>query len=280
MLSRILSTVVLWSVVISTLVFGGTDGGVFLLAAVAALAQIESYHLLHHAGYPALVRVGVVFGVLTVLGSYYAVSPNPGIATSNPWVGLSLAGIASIAMIRVPLEQIVPTLLSTLCGFILIPFALSFYVAVLIALETGAPDANPLYCVIWIVAVAKFSDVGGLLVGSRIGKTPMAPQLSPRKTVEGAVGGLVFAGLGGLLLYYANVPAFPVELKGHHALLGAALLGGVAIPSDLLGSALKRNADVKDSGVRIPGIGGLLDLTDSLLLTGPVGYFLLLGLLQ
>ncbi len=280
MLSRILSTVVLWSAVIITLVYGGTDGGVVFLAIIASLAQMEAYHLLRNSGYPPLERVGVIFGVLTVLGSYYAIAPNPGIATSNPWVGLSLAAITAIAMIRAPMERLVPTLLATLFGFILIPFALSFYVAVLIALESGAPDANPLYCVIWIIAVAKFNDVGGLLVGSRIGKTPMAPQLSPRKTIEGAVGGLVFSIVSGILLYVANPSAFPVEFQWHHALLGSAVLGIVAIPSDLLGSALKRNADVKDSGFRIPGIGGLLDLADSLLLTAPVGYFLLLGLLQ
>lgn len=280
MLSRILSTVVLWSAVILTLVFGGSDGGVVFLAVIAAFAQIEAYHLLRNSGYPTLQKVGVVFGVLTVLGSYYAIAPNPGIATSNPWVGVSLAAISAIAMIRAPMERIVPTLHATLLGFILIPFALSFYVAVLIALESGAPDANPLYCVIWIIAVAKFSDVGGLLVGSRIGRTPMAPQLSPRKTIEGAVGGLAFSIIAGVLLYVGNPAAFPVEFQIHHAFLGAAILGLVAIPSDLLGSALKRDADVKDSGFRIPGIGGLLDLADSLLLTGPVGYFLLLGLLQ
>ena len=131
--------------------------------------------------------------------------------------------------------------------------------------------------------VAKFSDIGALLVGKAIGRTKMAPSISPGKTVEGLIGGLAASsGLGALLPWLA-INHFPNLVDfgtwsfstGQGAVWGL-LIAVAAVIGDLIASVLKRLAGMKDSGGAIPGIGGLLDLTDSLLLAAPTGYFVLM----
>lgn len=132
-----------------------------------------------------------------------------------------------------------------------------------------------LMLVVWLLGTAKFCDVGALLVGSMIGKHKLAPSMSPGKTWEGAVGGVVVAcafsaGLVALLRDY-----FPANFTPYDAFFAAILPAIVSIPSDLIESVLKRMAGFKDSGKTIPGIGGAFDLLDSLVLAAPVGYLIL-----
>jgi len=137
-----------------------------------------------------------------------------------------------------------------------------------------APEQG-LFLAVWVVAVAKFSDVGALFIGSRIGRRPLAPGYSPKKTVEGALGGIATSAVLAVALPPLVGSLAPAGLGFAVSLLLGVLLGALAIVSDLLGSALKRNARVKDSGSRIPGSGGGLDLVDSLLLTSPLAYSVL-----
>lgn len=128
---------------------------------------------------------------------------------------------------------------------------------------------------IWVLAAAKFSDVGAYVMGSAFGRHKMAPSISPKKTWEGAAGGLFSSAAvsGGDSVRIFGNPAAAIHAAGRRA-RGAAI-GAVAIVSDLLESVFKRAAGVKDSGAAIPGIGGALDLADSVLLSAPAGAFLL-----
>jgi phosphatidate cytidylyltransferase len=125
-----------------------------------------------------------------------------------------------------------------------------------------------------LVVTVMASDTLAFFVGSALGKRKLAPSISPGKTVEGAVGGLL-GGVGGALALWAagmpNVPAW------HAGLLGAvvAILGMLG---DLLESLLKRWAGVKDSGRLFPGHGGMLDRLDSLLFGAPVVYYYFAGM--
>ncbi|MEN0021134.1 MAG: phosphatidate cytidylyltransferase, partial [Planctomycetota bacterium] len=133
------------------------------------------------------------------------------------------------------------------------------------------------WILLWIFATTKSSDIGAYFTGKAIGRRKLIPWLSPGKTWEGLFGGIAFASAVGALgawLLQANLdPQAPSPWIG--LLLGAiiAVLGQLG---DLAASMFKRDAGVKDSGSRIPGFGGLLDLADSTLIVGVAAYWTLL----
>jgi len=120
-----------------------------------------------------------------------------------------------------------------------------------------------------VLVITKLGDIGAYLVGSSFGKRLLMPRISPKKTVEGALGGFIFSILGAV----AFTSLLPLNVW--HTLLIGAVLGIVAQLGDLSESLIKRDCQVKDSGNLIPGMGGVLDLIDSLLFTAPVFYFYL-----
>ena len=103
-----------------------------------------------------------------------------------------------------------------------------------------------------------------------MGKRKFFPVLSPKKTIEGAVGGLLASILG----VYIFKLLFFTSLSSLQAVLVAMLLAATSQAGDLLESLIKRSYGVKDSGNILPGHGGILDRIDSILLAGPVGYYL------
>jgi len=118
-----------------------------------------------------------------------------------------------------------------------------------------------------VLLITKLGDIGAYLIGSRFAKTPLVPHISPKKSVEGAGGGLIFSILGALISR-AFLPLPYAQLIFFGIFLG--ILGQLG---DLSESLIKRDCQVKDSGKFVPGIGGVLDLIDSLLFTAPAFYF-------
>jgi phosphatidate cytidylyltransferase len=122
--------------------------------------------------------------------------------------------------------------------------------------------------------VTKFSDIGAYGVGMWIGKHKMIPRVSPGKTWEGFAGGM----LASLAVSIALVHIFRIQMPGfglRDAIILGVLLPLASVVGDLAESVVKRDAQIKDSGKAIPGIGGMLDLIDSILFTAPVLYFYL-----
>lgn len=269
---RIFSTVVLWIVLLLALYLFRFWGGVFLALLFAAPAMVESRLLFRRAGFdfPLLpvFTAGLAHLLLTAFASFYGWFREPLTVSA----GLAVASLVIWNILFYDPRMTIRNLLPGLLTFLLIPFCLSFYL-----LLAGLPSLDPhggLFLAAWLVLVVKFCDIGALLGGMRFGRTPLAPNYSPKKTVEGAVAGLITSVVAGVLLVVFSSAA-PVGLIWIYAAIVAFLVGVVGIFSDLLGSALKRFAKTKDSGVRIPGIGGAIDLVDSLLLAGPVGFLLL-----
>jgi len=133
-------------------------------------------------------------------------------------------------------------------------------------------DPRGLAWLLLVIVVTWLGDSGAYLIGRSFGRQPLIPVVSPKKTVEGFVGGLACAALTGLVA---------VELfgLGIHWSIGLALgfvLGLIAVLGDLVESVLKRQAGVKDSGTLIPGHGGMLDRLDALLFTWTAGWYLAL----
>ena len=114
-------------------------------------------------------------------------------------------------------------------------------------------------------------DTGAYIVGSGLGKRPLLPRVSAKKTVEGAVGGMVFAIAGAVVARYTFAGYLDLSQS---VILGVAagVLGQIG---DLFESLIKRDADVKDTSGLIPGHGGVLDRFDGLLFTGPLLYYYL-----
>jgi phosphatidate cytidylyltransferase len=183
--------------------------------------------------------------------------------------------VLTLTIIRMDLQAgRLRSFMPTLFGLIYVPYLLHFLIKIVRLAELNEYSTGTgVFLTVWIVAVAKSTDVGGLLVGMRIGRTPLSV-ISPKKTYEGAAGGIIVAALVGLILLSLFHAQAPAGLTWWLAILIAIPVAVASIASDLVESAFKRQAGVKDSGTVIPGIGGFFDLADSLILTAPLGYLL------
>ncbi len=277
MLSRILSTILLWLVVIGSLWLFGAHALVWILTILATLTLHEFYALTEKMGFKPFRWLGLLFSVVMIAAPYYLTEY---LFDGEEFGGLApalLAGAMIIFSMRILGERDntnrIETLVTSMLGLLYVPFMLHYFVRLLLLFDD--PTSGTIAC-LWVVAVSKFCDVGALLTGLAIGKHKMAPNISPKKTWEGAVGGvLISAGVGAGFAYYAA--DFLPEMLTPPVAAGVALvLAIVTIVSDLIESAMKRRADIKDTGSLIPGIGGAFDLTDSLILTAPVAYVIFL----
>ena len=130
-----------------------------------------------------------------------------------------------------------------------------------------------LVALLFLVSAAKGADTGAYTVGRLAGRHKLWPALSPQKTIEGAIGGLIFAVAASLIV--AAISRYGLELPvltwGHAALFGL-IIGIVAQIGDLMESMIKRDCERKDASDAVPGFGGILDVADSLLFAGPVAF--------
>lgn len=264
MIPRVLSTLVLWSATIVVLLLFGPIAGLLLIVSLSILAQSEFYALLGKSRRLGYVQPGMALGTVLILVSYFE--------TFQFFIILSFVFLAAMALAEFSRSSITRRVAVTLFGILCIPFALSFIV---LTLNLPSDRKEGLFLAVWLILTAKFTDVGGLLVGKAIGSKKLAPKTSPNKTWEGAIGGIVAAGLAGAAYALVFKNHLPQVFSPASALLLAFPISITAIVSDLAQSHLKRLAHQKDSGTIIPGIGGALDLADSLLLSAPCGYVLI-----
>lgn len=275
MKKRILSTFVLWAGVLALLWFFRTTGAVIALTLVSVLTLREFYLLMESSGFAPFSGLGMLFGGLVTLSPW--TEQRLGVA-AHPLIPLAAVVFSVRMILERPPEKRVESLASTLFGLAFVALLLGYLVRIVTPVKGDAilPDGRIVLC-LWVVAVTKFCDVGALLTGLAIGRHKMAPLSSPKKTWEGAAGGVATsAGIGALVAWLGR-SVLPIAMTPGKAALIALPLGVIGIVSDLVESIIKRRAAIKDSGVGIPGIGGIFDLSDSLILTAPLAY-LLLGL--
>jgi len=261
-LKRTISTIILWSLLLLCLRFFGTDGAVWLIAAMSVLTLYEFYAMLGHMELAPFNRLGLALGAAITLAPRYL---EPQI-TAAELLALGVI-VFSVRILgeREPQNR-VETLCWTLFGLVYVPFMLHFLVRIALIPQTG------LALLFWLIAVSKLCDTGALLAGLAFGRHKMAPNISPKKSWEGLVGGVLLSVIAGAALArgcHAYLPSNFTPWLGAIVALPLALLGVV---SDLVESIIKRRADIKDAGQTIPGIGGVFDLSDSLILTAPVGW--------
>jgi len=147
--------------------------------------------------------------------------------------------------------------------------------AMWIAIRLQRSPHESLMALVGISTVVKCADAGGYFVGKSLGRTKLCPHISPGKTVEGACGGFLIAMIVAIVFFQFFLPAVGLDSRRSPfwgpALLGL-ILGVVGLIGDLVESMVKRAAGAKDSGALLPGLGGIWDVTDSLLATTIIGY--------
>ncbi len=280
MVSRILSTLLLWAAVLGSLWLFGPHAAVAIITLLAALTLHEFYQLTEKIGFRPFRWMALGFSILITAGPYCLITED--FFSGEEFGGfapalLALALVASCIRClgeRDPTNRI-ESVFATVIGLVYVPFMLHFLVRLMLLYDEPTMG---LVVTLWAVGVSKFCDVGALLSGLAFGKHQMSPNISPKKTWEGAIGGvLISAGVGAGLAWWA-ADCLPDGFTPLTAALVALPLAMVTFVSDLMESAMKRRADIKDTGKLIPGIGGAFDLTDSLILTAPVAYVIFLFL--
>ena len=230
-----------------------------LIGAVAlfALWEFLSLYFVNTSSIPAKV-LSCVMTALLLLGMHNEL---PQFALIG-LLGIVVCIMAGFFISPAHMKQRLPDWGAYFFGVLYVGLLLGYY-ALLRNLEHGVA------LVFFVIIVTWLSDTGGFFIGKTLGKHPLAPTLSPKKTIEGLLGGVAFSVIGAIISQFTFVPFFSL---GQCVMLGVglALLGAVG---DLAESAIKRSVSVKDSGTIIPGHGGVLDRVDSLLFTGPAMYY-------
>lgn len=284
-LRRLLSFVILWSVVLGAIFSGKNLFAellfLVLMLGIAGLGLQEFYDLVEKRGLQCFRRLGVVGG-LVLMGATFIYLQGWVVRYSQPAKANDFeTGILILFVLGLCLRQFfskttvgLVTIATTLLGLMYVAWLLNFIQKLHFfpAVNGVAVDGN--FFILYFILVTKFSDVGAYVTGTLIGKHKMIPRISPGKTWEGFAGAIVvstsasvvFAHLAGPRLYGMNL---------RHAVALGVILSVAAVVGDLIESIFKREAGVKDSGRWFPGIGGVLDLVDSLLFNAPLMYLYL-----
>ena len=247
--------------------------GLWILLSVFAVAGIIEFNRLTGVNRPYIFRIVLDCAAavwLLYATAQYGMAISHGLAIFLPYLLYLLYVVCRSTFL--PHQAMLPSLGNSLIGqiYIAVPLAL----AIRLTLEPTSSSSMTQFNGLLLLAIFIFiwvNDTGAYLVGSRWGKRRLAPNISPKKSVEGSIGGLLLVLLSAVVL---RLLLFP-ELSWLRILLIAAVVSIFGTIGDLFESSLKRQAGVKDSGKLIPGHGGILDRIDSFLLAVPAVYLLL-----
>jgi len=269
---RIQSTLVLAALLLAAAVWLPPAGVLVVLLLISTLGTLEFYGLLDHAGVLHFKIVGTVGGALLITVTWICLRYRTlSAAYEFEWIVLFV--ITVVVLLRQfpqkhnqrPLE----TIGSTLLGVMYMPFMFNFFTKLLMTWDQWTGRMMVLY----LIAVVKAGDVSAYVVGCSLGRHKLIPRISPLKTWEGCAGGILGGMVVSLLFRLCagnDLGDMPFRLSD--ALILGGVLPAVGIIGDLTESLLKRAAGVKDSGHLIAGMGGVLDLIDSLLFAVPALY--------
>lgn len=265
--TRVLTSVV-GSLIISLLVWIGAYAMLPALIVVSIMGLYEYIRMLDRND------IDVRRISLAVFGAAIIVASLPAFQTTPPWEGgswreaaLTVAlGYLLVMEVMRPGERPLERIVYSLFGLLYIPWLLGYFL-----LLRYSPDAGTGLLYFALPLLATFAaDIGGYFGGQYFGRRKLAPEVSPGKTIEGAIGGLVLSFLVVLVLSSLTELWSPLE-----SLLYSILVASASQLGDLSESLIKRALRTKDSGSSLPGHGGFLDRLDSLLFAVPATYLFL-----
>lgn len=263
-------------VLITLVVTSGMPAAYLALIALLGLASVaEFFRIGVAAGVPCFPRFGWLCAAAYTAGlGYLLLGGRAGqLAQLDAAAVFVVVAGAFTLQLRRPLRGFEPLLAVgyTAVGFLYIALFFGFCARLVVAVP-GAGAVPGAWLLVWLVAVTKCTDMGAYVVGSLVGRHKMIPHVSPGKTWEGFVGALFFAQLFGCGIYAWQGEALAALGGWRHVVVLNVVLALLAVVGDLAESILKRSVGAKDSGRFLPGIGGALDLIDSLCFTAPVLY--------
>ncbi len=296
---RVISSLILTVSLILIVMYSHGWTNIFLPTAFAALgitALLEFYQLMEQKGFRPLRTWGVAFSIVYVFIIYLVslnMLPKVEDLALIP-VYLAVFSAALIITVRQEIATALSSLAASLAGFLYITWLLTFNLRIILWRAKPTPDGDVSlvdgrFFFLFFIILLKSTDIAAYFFGTHFGRHKLAPKISPKKTVEGALAGLLVSALLGALLaplmpsvstlyaklaahIAADAPVWSIALCG--ALTGM-LLSILGQLGDFAESIWKRDAQVKDSGGVIPGMGGALDVLDSFLFAAPAMYFLM-----
>lgn len=243
------------------------------IAATICVAMWELYQIFRAKGLEPAAKAGITFGAI------YAISV--AIGTQYAWAKMLPEFVLLLALLSCflyyfsrgssPLQNLSATIFGI--AYLAVPLGCLIRIAYYFD-QTGAEDGR--WWLIYLLAVTKMTDTGAFFIGKRFGKEKLAPYISPKKTWEGALGGFITAIVSSVAIKLLS----SIFASGDFGLtlwqsvwLGAGI-GIFAQFGDLSESLLKRDGGIKDSNI-LPGLGGMLDIVDSLVFSAPLVYIFL-----
>jgi phosphatidate cytidylyltransferase len=264
-MKRILTAVVVLPFLIASILISSLWWVFVLLAAAAMVLGLWEFYLLAKklklqpevaAGYvagAALITIPLQNDPANVLLVLFVI------------IAVTIGTLIAVTLRGAPFDKMIASVGATLLGVLYIPLLGSH----LVALRTGFPQPLSAHLLSFFFLVLMGSDAGAYYTGRTFGKRKLAPSISPGKTWEGVVGGLVAALAMAALAHFWFFRELPLK----YMLPLAAIMTLLGILGDLVESALKRGAGAKDAATILPGHGGILDRLDSLLFNAPLIYY-------
>ena len=234
-----------------------------VVALITAVAMVEFFNMVQKKQLPVYRYFGTIVGALIPISIYFKFEPTQG------WEFLLMTAVCLTVFLlqftKRKTDNATSGIAITIFAIFYIGWFFSFLVKIRVA-DLIVPDGRML--VAFLLIVTKAGDIGAYFFGKYLGAHQLIPKISPKKSTEGAIGGFLCSFLSAFLC----VRLMPQIELIHIAILGI-LLGILGQVGDLSESLIKRDCSVKDSSAVFAGLGGMLDLIDSLLFTCPIFYF-------
>jgi phosphatidate cytidylyltransferase len=289
LIRRLTSTVILLGVVFYGLL-GDSSISVFLVGGIIMLLNVvgllEFYGMVNANGLPRFKWLGLAGGVTLVGTLFVYLSGLAKQQLGEPTTGgaaeleLGIFAVLLLALLgrRVFAHPAAPSFSMvghTMLGVLYVSWLLGFLLKIYFFAAPDDAGFDAGYCLLFFILATTCSDIGAYSLGSLIGRHKMIPSVSPGKTWEGFVGAILLSTAAAMVMaHYWGAARLGGMTLGHAAALGPVLAVGAVI-GDLVESVFKRDSGVKDSGSFFPGIGGILDLLDSLLFNAPLMFLYL-----